>query len=229
MGGTLEKNLKRIQKEINNSIHRSKKPNGGVKIVAVSKRQSEEKIRSLYKLGINNFAENYWQEARDKLKNLEDLDITWHFIGSLQSKKIKDIVGRFDYIQSLDRMEIAEKVSDKAEELGIVQKVFVQVNIAQEMSKQGVSSNETLIFLHQLKQLKSIQVSGLMVFPPLRRRDEDIRHWFNEGYEIFNVAKGHMGEPFKYLSMGTSSDYPIAVEEGSNMLRIGEALIGPRI
>ena len=229
MDGILKKNLIRIENEIGKNFQESLNPEELAKIVAVSKRQSEQKIRELYKLGVRHFAENYWQEAKEKISNLEDLDITWHFIGSLQSKKIKDIVGSFDYIQSLDKMEVAEKVAQKAEELGIVQKVFVQINIAQEMSKQGVSSNQALIFLHQLKKLKPIQVCGLMVFPPLCRTEDESRHWFREGFEIFRVARGHMGEAFKHLSMGTSSDYVIALQEGSNMLRLGEILMGPRI
>ena len=229
MDGVLSKNLARVTKEIEQARARSEIAADAIRIIAVSKRQSIEKIRFLYQLGIHDFAENYWQEARDKMSALKDLDISWHFIGNLQKKKVKDIVGNFHWIHSLDRFDVAEKISFKATELGIEQQVLVQVNIAKEFSKQGLHPDEVIVFLHKLKKLPNLKISGLMIFPPLRKQQEETKHWFQEGYDLFCFAREHMGEDFAQLSMGTSMDYSWAVEKGANMLRIGEALMGSRI
>src|SRR5690606_31786342 len=146
-----------------------------------------------------------------------------------QKKKVKDIVGRFEYIHSLDREEIAEKISDKCLELNIKQKVLVQVNIAGEMSKLGLQSSEALLFLHKLGQYENLDVCGLMIFPPLVQTEQENLHWFKEGHKLFQLAQKHLGANFRFLSMGTSQNYPLAVREGANMLRIGESLMGLRL
>ena len=228
MAGVLENNLRRVKAEIEKAQSQLSDP-PEVRIVAVSKRQSIDKIRVLHSLGIRDFAENYVQEFRSKMEALKDLDICWHFIGTLQSKKVKDIVGTFEWIHSLDRFEVAEKLSFKAAELGIQQKVLVQVNIAKEFSKGGLAPEEVIVFLHKVKKLKNLTLSGLMIFPPLRKQKEECLHWFSEGYDLFCFARDHLGSDFNQLSMGTSSDYPWAVAKGATFLRIGEALLGSRV
>lgn len=227
MVGILEKNLEKIKSNIQAEVSGENKifP----QILAVSKKQSEEKVRSLYSLGIKDFAENYLQEALVKMKALNDLDICWHFIGQLQKKKVKDIVGKFEYIHSLYREDVAEKISDKCNELNIIQKVLVQVNIAGEESKLGLNPDQVLIFIHKMSQYKNIHVCGLMVFPPLSESEEENIYWFKEGKKLFQLIKSHLGENFCYLSMGTSQNYHLAFREGANMLRIGESLMGPRL
>lgn len=226
MVGSLKSNLEKVNKNIQDNL-----PAGteNPTIIAVSKRQDVQKIRDMYELGVRDFAENYWQEAKDKIETLKNLNIRWHYIGQLQKKKVKDIVGRFEFIHSLDREDIAEKMSDKCSELGIEQKVFIQVNIAGEMSKLGLKPEEALIFVHKLSQYKNLKVCGLMVFPPLCKTDEDNLKWFSEGKKLFELLKEHCDENFQYLSMGTSQNYHLAVREGANMLRIGESLMGLRL
>ncbi|NQZ17807.1 MAG: YggS family pyridoxal phosphate-dependent enzyme [Bdellovibrionales bacterium] len=226
MVGSLKSNLEKVKKNIQENL-----PSENVepRIIAVSKRQDEQKVRDMHQLGVKDFAENYWQEAKDKIENLKDLDICWHYIGQLQKKKVKDIVGRFEFIHSLDRADIAEKMSDKCSELGIEQKVLIQVNIAGEMSKLGLKPEEALIFVHKLSQYKNLKLCGLMIFPPLCKTDEDNLHWFHEGKKLFDLLREHCGEDFQHLSMGTSQNYYLAVREGANMLRIGESLMGVRL
>ncbi|MCB0378466.1 MAG: YggS family pyridoxal phosphate-dependent enzyme [Bdellovibrionales bacterium] len=226
MDGALEKNLERIQGNIAKALPKGCKP---PRIVAVSKHQPIEKIKDLYELGIHDFAENYWQEAAEKIETLKGLDITWHFIGSLQRKKMKDIVGTVDWIHSMDRIEVAEKISEVAQEKGLRQKVLLQVNVAGELSKMGIPPKEVMIFLHQVHRLPGLEIRGLMVFPPLCQNDEESLKWFEEGRQLFELAHKHFGPNFSELSMGTSHDYALATQKGATMLRIGESLMGVRI
>ena len=197
-------------------------------VVAVSKRQPSEKIRHFYSLGVRHFAENYLQEARKKMEQLQDLDIQWHFIGQLQKKKVNEVVDLFSWIHSLDRLDIAKKIHDRGLATCKKAKVFLQVNIAQEESKGGLLPSEVSNFLQELAQLSSLQAVGLMVFPPLAKEPQQNGPWFAAGKNIFEKQKLQEREGFEHLSMGTSQDYKVALQHGATFVRIGEALLGPR-
>jgi len=194
----------------------------------VSKRQSEETIRLAHSLGLRDFGENYLQEAVEKIQNLKDLEIQWHFIGQLQRKKLKDIVGVFDWIHSVDRLEVAEKISELATSKGIHQKVLVQVNIAEETSKGGVPPDLFANFLKDVIARPGLDVRGVMVFPPPLSEGEMTKDWYAMGHELLQFGQTQAGKTFDTLSMGTSSDYLKAAKAGATMLRLGEVLLGSR-
>ena len=198
------------------------------RVIAVSKKQPTEKIRSLHNLGLKCFAENYLQEALLKKSQLVDLDISWHFIGQIQSKKIKDLVGNFDLIHSVTRISELEKMSLVAGEKNIQQDFLVQINIADEETKQGVKTNELQNFVDEAQKFLHLRLSGLMVFPPLCQTGEESLQWFAKGQAFFQEHQKRIGPSFKHLSMGTSGDFHLAYRKGATDLRIGESLLGSR-
>lgn len=215
--------LHEIQKQIQAANHRMVAPT----LIAVSKLQSLEKIRSLYDQGQRHFGENYVQEAVSKLEQLKNLDIIWHFIGSLQKNKVKTVVGQFEYIHSVDSVGLAETINRKAVEKNILQKIFLQLNLASEVSKGGFAVSDFEAAWPKLHELKNIQICGLMTMPPLTNNGEQNRPFFRQLRQI--QQKIQLEFPScQFLSMGTSSDYIVAVEEGSHFIRLGTVLFGER-
>ena len=196
---------------------------GPVNIVAVSKKKSVEKIKQAIKSGVNIIGENKIQEAYNKynqLKNyFEENNIKFHFIGHLQSNKVKKAVEMFDLIQTVDSIKLTDEINKRAKEIDKVQDILVQVNIGKEPQKFGIIPENTLDFLGKIKQFKNINVKGLMCIHP---RGEDSKPYFKEMKKIFDMTN------FEILSMGMSSDFQIAIDEGSNMIRIGTKIFGER-
>jgi PLP dependent protein len=191
-------------------------------VIAVSKLQPVEKIIELYNKGYRHFAENYIQEAMDKIEILKHLDITWHFIGTLQKNKIKYLKNYFAYIHSIESIEQIKVLNQKCEQLGLVQKIFLQVNLSNEDSKSGWSPKDLISEWPKLKDFQFIKIVGLMTMPPLENDPEKNRIYFRNLAQI--AKKLNLPE----LSMGTSGDYKIALEEGSTWVRLGTALFGER-
>jgi hypothetical protein len=212
--------LKDIQTEI-------RKRNPTTDILAVSKFQPQAKIRDLYQQGQRKFAENYAQEALEKQAALQELNIEWHFIGHLQKNKIKMIVGKFELIHSVDSLELAQAIDRKATDLGIEQKILLQLNLAEEATKGGFTESEFSSRVGELSQLKAARIVGLMTMPPLFENPEEARPFFKKLFHIchqFSAALPNL----KILSMGTSSDYLVAAEEGASLVRLGTILFGER-
>ncbi len=227
MLGTLKENLNTIQKRIASELKLQdslQKPT----ILAVSKRQSVEKIKALADMGIEDFGENYLQEALDKKQELKDLPIRWHFIGQLQRKKIKDIVGEFYLIQTVARKVELEKIAQVAAEKACTQNVLIQVNIASEDSKQGVLTSDLAELVEAAIKTPRVNLQGLMFFPPLTDNESEALVWFEKCAQVFKNCQKHNPENFQTLSMGTSQDFPLALRKGATLLRLGEVLLGPR-
>ncbi|OGQ06548.1 MAG: YggS family pyridoxal phosphate enzyme [Deltaproteobacteria bacterium RIFCSPLOWO2_12_FULL_40_28] len=206
-----------------------------ITLLAVSKGQSCEKIREIYYQGQFDFGENYVQELVTKIKEFNspqpplnlrggkgELQIKWHFIGHLQRRKVKDVVGQVEYIHSLDSLPLAQAINGQAEKLGIKQKCLIQVNIAEEKTKSGLSPSEVHPFLEKLAPLMHLEIMGLMALPPYFEDPEKVRPYF----QYLRKLKEQLNLPL--LSMGMSSDFEIAIEEGANIIRIGTALFGER-
>ncbi len=191
-------------------------------LLAVSKLQSLEKIQKLYNDGQIDFAENYIQEALDKIKQLKDLKICWHLIGPIQKNKVKFLKKNFDYIHSIDSIELAKKISDKALEIDHRQKVFIQVNLSGEASKSGFSLSEFESAWPVLNNLSGLKIVGLMTMPPLENEPENNRSIFQE------LKKLGQSVNLNEFSMGTSHDYKVALEEGATWIRLGTILFGDR-
>jgi pyridoxal phosphate enzyme (YggS family) len=167
------------------------------------------------------------QEALPKVKELADLGLEWHFIGRLQKNKVKQVVGVFDLIHSVDSLELAETINRIAEEKGLTQRVLLQLNLASEESKGGFSRVEFVDKIDALKDLKNLQIEGLMTMPPLFEDPERSRPYFQELREL--EKKYSKDFPLLYeLSMGTSADFEVALEEGATLVRLGTLVFGER-
>ncbi len=192
------------------------------KLLAVSKLQPIEKIKILHNEGQTDFAENYIQEALDKITQLKELQINWHLIGPIQKNKVKFLKKNFAYIHSIDNFETAEKISAQAEEIGYIQNCFIQINLAGEATKSGFSQEQFELSWPRLADLKGLKIVGLMTMPPLENEPEKNRAFFRELKYIGNKFNLHE------FSMGTSHDYQIALEEGATWIRLGTMLFGER-
>lgn len=201
------------------------------KILAVSKLQSPEKIRFLYQQGQREFGENYVQELTEKFSTLQDLqDIRWHFIGSLQKNKIKYIIGKVNLIHSVGTLDLAQAISKQAEKNQVTQNILIQVNLTHELTKNGFDKAELIQCWDQLVSLKNINICGLMTMPPLSENPEAVRPYFKELKDFLGQLK--LTTPSHHslneLSMGTSSDYVVAIQEGATIVRLGTILFGER-
>lgn len=201
--------------------------NPKTKILAVSKLQSVQKIQSLHQQGQRLFAENYVQEALEKQVQLSEFAIEWHLIGNLQKNKVKQVVGRFDLIHSVDSLALAQTIDRKASELGLYQKVLLQLNLAGEETKGGLTETEFFSLLPEFQKLSSLRVCGLMTMPPLFDDLEKARPYFRQLKSILNQTQKTIPTCLE-LSMGTSSDYLVAAEEGATIVRLGTILFGER-
>lgn len=194
------------------------------RVIAVSKYVSTEDILEACHAGIRDFAESKAQDALNKMSELpEDIrkSCIWHFIGHLQTNKVKKIVGNFDYIHSIDSFKLAMAVDSVAKEKGLVQKVLLQVNIADESTKFGLSSKEVFEVFPEIIKLENISVEGLMMMAPYSGDEVYLASLFGEVRTLKEKLESLFGVSIKELSMGMSNDYKIAVKEGSTMVRIG--------
>ncbi len=201
-----------------------------VKLLAVSKKQSIDKIRELVSQQQTAFGENYVQEALEKIVSLPKT-IEWHLIGHLQSKKVNSIVGKFAYIHSIDSVKIAELIGQKSKSIGVIQKVFIEVNLGNEDTKTGFAKDTLVAAWEKLTQIDSIQIVGLMALPPASENESITRGYFKKLYQLQHDLRKKTDtslHPLDSLSMGTSQDYPIALQEGATVIRVGTLLFGER-
>lgn len=191
-------------------------------LLAVSKLQPLEKIRDLANLGQKAFGENYIQEALEKMEALKDLNLEWHLIGPIQKNKVKYLKNNFAYLHAIDSLELAELVSKKASEIGYVQKIFIQVNLANEATKAGFDEVSVIAAWNKLTLLSNIKIVGLMTMPPLQNEALDNQVHFKKLKALADRLQ------VSELSMGTSHDYEVALKEGATWIRIGTVLFGER-
>ncbi len=223
-------NWNRIHKQI---LDFQKKSHSNIKsnVLAVSKMQSVEKIKELFELGQKYFGENYVQEFLEKKKALSHLQIEWHFIGHIQSKKTKDIVGECELIHSIDSVKLIEKIEKICQEKSLTeQKILLQVNMGDEDSKTGFHEKDLFLLPKEIWQLPRVHIVGLMTLPPLQNQPEENRQYFRRLKEIRDTLneKLPINRQLVELSMGTSHDFPIALEEGATYIRLGTVLFGER-
>ncbi len=192
----------------------------GVTLVAVSKTQPASAIREAHAAGQRDFGENYVQEWKEKAEALADLpDLTWHFIGSLQTNKVKYLAGRVGPIHTVDREELGREIAKRWEKTGTRARVLVEVNLGGESSKGGCAPGAVPELVQVLRELAAVDVVGLTCIPP---PEEDPRPHFR----TLRAMRDRLG--LRELSMGMSGDYPVAVEEGATIVRVGTAIFGER-
>lgn len=202
---------------------------GEITLVAVTKFVDEARIREALACGVTDAGESRVQELTGKLPFFDEYRARLHLIGQLQTNKVKYVIGKVASIQSVDRPELAAKISEEAVKRGVVQDVLAEVNIGREAQKGGADPDELFRFLEMISSLPGVRLRGLMCIPPDVGEEEARRH-FARMRELF-VRAGALGFPnakLDMLSMGMSGDYRAAIAEGSNMVRIGTALFGAR-
>ena len=218
MQETIKKNLLQIQEDI-----APYRPN----IIAVTKYFDENAIIEAYNAGLRNFGESRVIEASKKINNLPQeirKNSIFHFIGHLQTNKVKKAIEIFDYIHSVDSVKLAEKISEEAGEIGKVQKILVQINNAGEEQKFGLSKDEVFDVFARIIKLKNLDIKGVMNMAPLGAQDDELTRLFREIREIRDNLEKKFDCKLNDISMGMSQDYKIAAREGSTMLRIGRKL-----
>jgi pyridoxal phosphate enzyme (YggS family) len=221
-----QENLGRIRKRINAAALRASRDPGEIKLVAVTKKITIEVIKEALALGITSLGENRVQELLIKYPQLGP-DIEWHFVGHLQTNKVKKIIGKVSLIHSLDSWPLAVAVSRTACEAGIVSRALMQVNVAGEETKYGLSPEEAEDFAIEAAGLPGLELCGLMAIAPECEDPEEVRYVFRQTRELAKELKDNIhGINMDLLSMGMTGDYEVAVEEGSNILRLGTALFG---
>ena len=218
-------NLAQIKQNIAKAKAKSPAVEEEVTLVVVSKMHTVEELKEVLACGEKILGENRVQELLEKYEPLPK-EIHWHLIGHLQTNKVKYIADKVELIHSLDSMDLAKEISKQMVKLGGVMNCLVQVNVAQEEQKFGLAVEEVENFIEEVSQLEGIKIMGLMHIAPNFENKEETRPLFRQMYELFislrekNIPNVEM----RYLSMGMSGDYEIAVEEGSNMVRIGSAV-----
>ncbi len=224
----IKDNFLLIQETIAKHCTKAHRSSDDVILIGVTKTKPVSVVCEALACGITHVGENRVQEALEKQEALPDNTATWHFIGSLQSNKVRKVVGNFAYIHSVDSIELAEKISTVAVELGIVQSCLMEVNLAGEGSKGGVSSSSVFATFNQVKDLPGIRWEGIMIIPPFDENPQKTRHYFATARALRDQLEVVGERPLPHLSMGMSHDFGIAIEEGATMVRVGTALFGGR-
>lgn len=224
----LAERIAAVKARIARACRESDRPADGVRLVAVSKRHPAALIRSAHALGLRDFGESYAQELRDKQRELADLDdINWHFIGPLQRNKCKYVVGNTALLHSLDSLKLAESVADQARKRSTRQRVLIQVNLAREPQKAGVSPEAFEELLLHVTRAPRLSCCGLMLIPPMA---EDARHaaeHFRRLRELLAAWQPRLPQ-LRELSMGMSSDLEPAIANGATLVRVGTSIFGAR-
>jgi len=218
-----------IREEISEATQKAGRDPQEVTLVAVSKLHPPEAISSIVQAGHLDIGENYVQEAREKQATLKDPRIRWHFIGQIQSRKAKHLIGNFHLVHAVDRKKIANVLNSNAKEQDLKQSVLVQTNISREESKAGVLPEElNALVEHILENCSHLKLQGLMCMPPVFDQGEAARPYFAELRNLKETIEKNFGVYLPHLSMGMSGDFEVAIEEGATILRIGSALVGSR-
>ncbi len=212
-------NLGRVQEAVARACARAGRSPDHVLLIAVSKTMEAERIRLAIEAGVAALGENRVQEAKDKIAVLGH-PVPWHLIGSLQTNKARDAARLFDWIHSLDRLDLARELSRRAGDR--VLNVLLQVNLGDEPQKGGITPAEVKRLAESVAGLPGLRVRGLMAIPPAAENPEDTRPHFRRLREL----RDELG--FEHCSMGMSADYEVAIEEGATMVRVGTAIFGPR-
>ena len=227
---SIKDNLDKINKQIIETARFCGRRPEKIRLIAVSKRKSVEAIMEGIKAGAKHFGENYIQEAIDKIDKIGKNSACWHFIGHLQSNKVKFAVKYFDYIHTVDTIKLAREIDKQARKINKIQKILVQVNIGEEDTKSGTSIEDTIQLITQISTYTNMAVKGLMCIPPYFSDPDQARIYFQQ---LVRIKEKILNQKFEtvsmeHLSMGMSNDFKVAIEEGSTMIRIGTSIFGSR-
>lgn len=226
---TAEDRLNSVRHRLHQASLDANRAEDSIHLLAVSKMKSAEEVRELFQLGQHAFGENYLQQALEKQALLKDLDIEWHFIGPIQSNKTREIASHFDWVHSIDREKIAQRLNDQRPEEKSPLNVCLQVNVSGEASKSGVTLSDLPSLAEFVSRLPNLKLRGLMAIPaPAETQEAQRRQFAQLRHALESLQKELPGAPLETLSMGMSGDLEAAIMEGATMVRVGTALFGPR-
>ncbi len=229
MPSIIPKNIAMVRERVEKAARRAGRDPREITILAATKSVDIRKMQEAVKAGVTTFGENYVQEAEKKIKDLQrsKKDIYWHFIGHLQKNKAKDVVKLFDTIETVDSIGLAKELHKRAEKKLCV---LIQVNLAKEKTKGGVTEYEALDLTHEISKLANLSLKGLMTIPPFFENPEMSRPYFTELRRLAEKIRRETipNVIMKELSMGMSHDFEVAIEEGATIIRVGTAIFGER-
>ena len=225
----LKENLANVEKNIEQACKNAGRSRDEVTLIAVSKTKPVEMLQEIYDENIRDFGENKVQELCSKMEQLPS-DIRWHMIGHLQRNKVKYIVGKVELIHSVDTYRLAEEINIQAKKQNVIVPILVEVNIAHEESKFGISAEDAILLVEEISKLENIRIKGLMTIAPYVENPEDNRLYFRKIKQLsVDITTKHIDNVFmEILSMGMTGDYMVAIEEGATMVRVGTGIFGER-
>ncbi|MBU5314156.1 YggS family pyridoxal phosphate-dependent enzyme [Tissierella carlieri] len=226
---SIQSNIIMIEENMEKALKKSGREGEKVELIAVTKTIDIDRINETIRVGISNIGENKVQELEKKYDLIGDT-VNYHMIGHLQTNKVKNIIGKTRLIHSLDRLSLAKELDKRSKNNAIVTDVLIQVNVAEEESKFGLKVEEVLYFIEEILDFKNIKIRGLMTIAPNTTDEILLRKIFRTLYNLKENIKNKNYENLSmdYLSMGMTNDYELAIEEGSNMIRVGSAIFGKR-
>lgn len=225
----LQENLLKVQENIRNACEKAGRDVSEVILIAVSKTKPVSMLKEVYDAGIRQFGENKVQELTEKEEQLPK-DIRWHMIGHLQRNKVKYIIGKTALIHSVDSLRLAEEISRQSIKQQVITDILVEINIAGEESKFGISNQEAMALVSEIAALPGIHIRGLMTIAPFVSNGEENRVYFRKMKDLsVDIMKQNIDNVnMDILSMGMTGDYTVAIEEGSTMVRVGTGIFGER-
>ena len=225
----LKENLANVEKNIEQACKNAGRSRDEVTLIAVSKTKPVEMLQEIYDENIRDFGENKVQELCSKMEQLPS-DIRWHMIGHLQRNKVKYIVGKVELIHSVDTYRLAEEINIQAKKQNVIVPILVEVNIAHEESKFGISAEDAILLVEEISKLENIRIKGLMTIAPYVENPEDNRLYFRKIKQLsVDITNKNIDNVFmEVLSMGMTGDYMVAIEEGATMVRVGTGIFGER-
>jgi hypothetical protein len=224
---SIAENLERVREQIASAAAKSGRSADDVELVAITKTHPAEKVRDAIEAGQILFGENRVQEARAKIPELPS-NIRWHFVGHLQKNKVRQALPLFEMVHSVDSLPLAAEINRIAEEEGLYPRVLLEVNVAGEGTKFGFAPDQLRQQMDALLALLRISIEGLMCIPPLAVESENSRKFFVQIRELRDSLEKEFSMKLPQLSMGMTQDFPIGIEEGATMVRVGTAIFGER-
>lgn len=225
----IAENIARVRATIAHAAERVGRTADEITLVAVSKTKPIELVQVAYNQSITNFGENRVQEALAKIEAFHPADVSWHMIGHLQTNKSAKVVGAFALIHSVDNLHLAQTLNRHAEAHALRQAILLQVNVAGEASKEGMTPEETPTLARQIASLPHLEIRGLMTIAPLVQNPEEVRPVFRGLRLLRDQLRDALADVnWSHLSMGMTDDYQIAIEEGATIVRVGRAIFGAR-
>ncbi|SFK90123.1 hypothetical protein SAMN03159341_10256 [Paenibacillus sp. 1_12] len=223
----LTQHIEFVEDKVKQACDRVNRDRKDVQIIAVTKYVSLETTGKAIGLGMNHIGENRWQDVQPKWEAFHDQAV-WHFIGHLQTNKVKDVIGKFAYIHSLDRLSLANEIEKKAAAQNLVVSCFIQLNVSGEETKYGLPPEELATFVEKLRDMPHIRIVGLMTMAPYEAEPESTRPVFRELRRLRDELNREqvLGYAVQHLSMGMSNDFEVAIEEGATWIRLGTVLVG---